>query len=87
MFDHLEGAVLQCLGSELGDPRLSFGLERQSQQRTDVGVKLLGAVAVQRLERAPKRHPDAQVRLVQADAQPAADQVAKRSRMAATRHS
>ena len=78
VLDHLEGAVLQRLGRELGDPGLGFGLQRQAEQRTEVRVQRCGPLAHQRFERSPQRHPHAQVGLVQTDAQPAAQEIAKR---------
>src|SRR5439155_20215730 len=72
----LERAVLERLGRELGEPRGGVGLEREAEQRAEVGVEPELAVADERRERAPERDANPQLGIVRARPEPLAQEVA-----------
>jgi hypothetical protein len=76
--DHLERAVLGCLGRQLGEPRPSVGLEGQPEHRTEVRVVLDRAIPEQPADLPAKGDPDAELGVVGEDAEPRSQQVAER---------
>ena len=61
---HLERAVLERLGRELGEAGLDVGLQREAEQRAEVRVDLGGAFGEQLVDVSAERHPHPQLRLV-----------------------
>ena len=78
LLDDLERPVLERLRRELGEPRAGVGLERQTEDAPEVGIQLARALARQTIDGAPEEQPRAQLRIVHGQAQPVAQQLAKR---------
>src|SRR5207248_6489496 len=78
LLDNFESPVLQRLRRQLGEASGSVRFERQTEQRAQIWIKLRRAVREERFDAAPKGDSDPQLRLVVADAEPLAQQVAKR---------
>ena len=78
LFDDFEGAVLERLRRELREAAYSIGLEREAEQRAQIRVELRRALGEERLDAPAKRDADAKLRLVRADAEPVAQEIAKR---------
>ena len=78
LFDDLEGAVLKRLRRELCEPRDGVGLEREAEQRAEVRVELARPLGEEPFDAPAKSDTDAELRLVRADAEPVAQEIAKR---------
>jgi hypothetical protein len=76
--DDLEDAVLERFGRQLRQALLRLGLERQPEQRPQVRVALVHAVAEQALDLAPEPEADAELRVVRRCAEPGPHEVAER---------
>src|SRR5205823_10202464 len=76
--DHLERSILQRLGRELDEPGRRILLEREAEQRAEVGVDLAAALAEEPLDFAAQRDANAELRLVAAGAEPLPQQVSER---------
>ena len=68
--DDLERPPLQGLRRQLGGPRRGLPLEREVEQRAEIGVELGGRGAEELLEAAAEAEPHAQLGLVGAGADP-----------------
>ena len=78
LFDDFEGAVLKRLRRELRKARDRIGLDRETEQRAEVRVDLCRALGEERFDAPTKSHTDAELWLVRADAEPVAQEIAKR---------
>src|SRR5205085_4477083 len=78
LLDDLESPVLQRLRRQLGEAAGSVRFERQTEQRAQIWIELRRAVGEERFDAAAKGDSDPQLGLVVADAEPLAQQVAKR---------
>ena len=77
--DDLERAPLECLGRELGGAGRRIRLEREIEQRPEIGVELVPSVGEQLLEPPAEPDPDTQLRLIRSGADPPGpEQVAER---------
>ena len=74
----LERAVLERLGRQLGEPLARLGLGGQPEQDGEIREPLVGFLAGRVRERAAEREPRAQLRIVERDTEPVAQQVAER---------